>query len=103
VIFTPTNGLQNYAGAASVALPVTSRLTVKGSFSEQVSGNVALDALTQTLTQHQTGYSGGVAYNFPKTNSSIGFFSNRSVLTDDNLPNYNLTQSSQNLYFSVKF
>lgn len=103
VIFTPANGLQNYAGAASVALPVTPRLTVKGTFSEQVSGNVALDALTQTLTQHQTGYSGGVAYNFPKTNSSIEFFSNRSVSTDENLPNYNMTQSSQNLYFSVKF
>jgi hypothetical protein len=103
VIFAPTNGIEHYAGAATVALPVTSRLTVNGTISEQVSGNVALDALTQTLTQHQTGYSGGVAYNFPKTNSSIEFFSNRSVLTDDNLPNYNVTQSSQNLYFSVKF
>lgn len=103
VIFTPTNGIQHYAGAASLAVPVTSRLTVNGTFSEQISGNVALDALTQTLAQHQTGYSGGVAYEFPKTNSSIGFFSNRSVFTDDNLPNYNVTQNSQNLYFSVKF
>ena len=104
VIYTPVvSGVQQYAGAASVAVPVTSRLTVNGSFSEQVSGTVALDALTQTLTQRKTGYSGGVAYNFPKTNSSIEFFSNRSVSTDDTLPNYNVTQNSQNLYFSVKF
>jgi hypothetical protein len=104
VIYTPVaSGVQQYVGAASVAVPVTSRLTVNGSFSEQVSGNVALDALTQTLTQHMTGYGGGVAYNFPKSNSSIEFFSNRGVYTDDNLPNYNVTQSSQNLYFSVKF
>jgi hypothetical protein len=104
VIYTPViSGVQQYAGAASLAVPVTSRLTVHGSFSEQVSGTVALDALTQTLTQRTTGYSGGVAYNFPKTNSAIGFSSNRSVSTDDTLPNYNVTQNSQNLYFSVKF
>jgi hypothetical protein len=104
VVYTPGAGdIQQYVGAASVAVPVTSRLTVNGSFSEQLSGGVALDALTQNLTQHKTAYGGGVAYNFPKTNSSIEFFSNKNVYTDDNIPNYNFTENRQNLYFSVKF
>jgi hypothetical protein len=104
VIYTPTLAdVQQYVGAASVALPLTSRLTVNGSFTEQVAGNVDLDALTQTLTQHTTGYGGGMAYAFPKHNSSIGFFSQVNVYTDETIPNYNVTQSSQNLYFSVKF
>lgn len=104
VVYTPTIGdVQQYVGAASVAVPVTSRLTVNGSFSEQLSGGVDLDTLTQSMTQHTTGYGGGVAYNFPKTNSSIEFFSHRNVYTDDNAPNYNFTENRQNLYFSVKF
>ena len=104
VVYTPTlTDLQRYVGAASVALPVTSHLTVNGSFSEQLAGGVALDTLTQSLSQHKTAYGGGVAYNFPKTNSSIEFFSNKNIYTDDNVPTYNFTESRQNLYFSVKF
>ena len=104
VVYTQAlGGVQQYVGSASVALPVSSRITVNGNFSEQLSGGVDLDTLTQSLTQHTTGYGGGVAYNFPKTHSSIEFSSNRNVYTDDNVPNYNFTQNQQNLYFSVKF
>ncbi len=104
VVYAPAQGgVQQYVGSASVALPVNSRITVNGNFSEQLSGGVDLDTLTQSLTQHATGYGGGVAYNFPKTHSSIEFSSNRSIYTDDNVPNYNFTQNQQNLYFSVKF
>jgi hypothetical protein len=104
VLYAPAiGGVQQYVGSASVALPVSPRLTVNGNFSEQLSGGVDLDTLTQSLTQHTTGYGGGVAYNFPKTHSSIEFSSNRNVYTDDNVPNYNFTQNQQNLYFSVKF
>jgi hypothetical protein len=103
VVYSPNTDVQQYVGAASVALPVTSRLTVNGSFSAQVAGTVALDTLTQSLTQHKTAYGGGVGYNFPKTNSSIDLFFNKNVYTNDNVPNYNFTENRQNLYFSVKF
>ena len=104
VVYTPAIGdVQQYTGRASVALPVTSRLTVNGSFSKVVSGGVALDTLTQSLSQRKIAFGGGVAYNFPKTNSSIEFFSNKNVYTDDNVPSYQFTENRQNLYFSVKF
>ncbi|MDQ6766446.1 MAG: hypothetical protein M3Z41_01340 [Candidatus Eremiobacteraeota bacterium] len=104
VVYTPNaTDIQQYVGAASVALPVTASLTVNGSFSKQVSGSVALDALTQSLTQRKTAYGGGVAYSFPKTNSSIDLFFNKNVYTNDNIPAYQFTENRQNLYFSVKF
>jgi hypothetical protein len=104
VVYYPNYAdLQQYVGAASVAVPVTRSLTVNGSISEQLSGGVALDTLTQSLSQHKTAYGGGVAYNIPKTNSSINLFFNKDVYTDDNVPTSNFTQNQQNLYFSVKF
>jgi len=103
VVYSPTTDVQQYVGAASVALPVTSHLTVNGSFAAQVSGSVALDTLTQNLTQRKTAFGGGVGYNFPKTNSSIDLFFNKNVYTADNVPTYTFTENRQNLYFSVKF
>jgi hypothetical protein len=103
VYYPNYDGLQQYVGAASVALPVTSSLTVKGSFSERRSGGVDLDALTQSLTQRTTAYGGGLVYNIPKTNSSINLFFNRNVYTQDNVPTYNWSENRQNLFFSVKF
>ena len=103
VVYSPTTNVQQYVGAASVALPVTSHLTVNGSFAAQVSGSVALDTLTQSLTQRKTAYGGGVGYNFPKTNSSIDLFFNKNVYTADNVSTYTFTENRQNLYFSVKF
>jgi hypothetical protein len=103
VLYPSATDLQQYVGAASLALPVSSRLTVKGSFSEQVAGNVDLNALTQSLTQHTTAYAGGLVYNIPKTNSSINLFFNRNVYTDDAVPSSTWAQNQQNLYFSVKF
>jgi hypothetical protein len=104
VVYYPNYAdLQQYVGAASVAVPLTRSLTVNGSISEQLSGGVALDTLTQSLSQHRTAYGGGVAYNIPKTNSSINLFFNKNVYTDENVPTYNFTQNQQNLYFSVKF
>lgn len=103
VLYPNSTDLQQYVGAASLALPVSSRLTVKGSFSEQLAGSVDLNALTQSLTQHTTAYAGGLVYNIPKTNSSINLFFNRNVYTDDAVPSNNWAQNQQNLYFSVKF
>ncbi len=104
VVYYPNlTDMQQYVGAASVALPVTRSLTVNGSFSEQVYGGVDLNTLTQSLSQHKTAYGGGVVYNIPKTHSSINLFFNRNVYTDDNAPTYNFTENQQNLYFSVKF
>jgi hypothetical protein len=103
VVYSPTTDVQQYVGAASVALPVTSHLTVNGSFAAQVAGSVALDTLTQSLTQHKTAFGGGLGYNFPKTNSSIDLFFNKNVYTDENIPTYTFTENRQNLYFSVKF
>jgi hypothetical protein len=102
VLYPASTNLQQYVGAASLALPVTSRLTVKGSFSEQLAGTVDLDALTQSLTQHTTAYAGGLVYNIPRTNSSINFVYNRNVYTDDATAS-SWTENRQNLYFSVKF
>jgi hypothetical protein len=102
VVYSPTTDVQQYVGAASVALPVTSHLTVNGSFAAQVSGSVALDTLTQSLTQRKTAFGGGVGYNFPKTNSSIDLFFNKNVYSGDNVPT-TFTENRQNLYFSVKF
>jgi hypothetical protein len=104
VVYYPNlTDLQQYVGAASVALPVTRTLTVNGSLSEQFYGGVDLNTLTQSLNQHKTAYCGGVVYNIPKTHSSINLFFNRNVYTDDNAPTYNFTENQQNLYFSVKF
>ena len=102
VVYSPVTDVQQYVGAASVALPVTSHLTVNGSFAAQVSGSVALDTLTQSLTQRKTAFGGGVGYNFPKTNSSIDLFFNKNVYSTDNVPT-TFTENRQNLYFSVKF
>lgn len=95
--------LRRYLGTASVAVPVSSSLTVKGSFSEQRYGGEALDTLTQSLSKRKTAYGGGVAYNIPNTNSSVNLFFNRYVFSDDALPTYNWTENRQNIYFSVKF
>ncbi|HXN09091.1 MAG TPA: hypothetical protein VN860_05475 [Candidatus Acidoferrales bacterium] len=102
VIYSPGTDVQQYVGAASVALPVTSHLTVNGSFAAQVSGSVDLDTLTQSLTERKTAFGGGVGYNFPKTNSSIDLFFNKNVYRADNVPT-TFTENRQNLYFSVKF
>jgi hypothetical protein len=102
VIYSPATDVAQYVGAASVALPVTSHLTVNGSFAAQVSGSVDLDTLTQSLTQRKTAFGGGVGYNFPKTNSSIDLYFNKNVYSSDNVPT-TFTENRQNLYFSVKF
>jgi hypothetical protein len=102
VLYPAAESLQQYVGAASLALPVTSRLTVKGSVSEQLGGTVDLNALTQSLTQHTTAYVGGLVYNLPKGNSSIDFIFNRNVYSDDATASSWAT-NRQNLYFSVKF
>lgn len=104
IVLSPgTSDVQQYIGAASLAVPVTSRLTVKGSFAEQLAGSVDLNTLTQSLTQHTTAYTGGLVYNIPKTNSSINLFFNRNVYTDDAAPSSTWSENRQNLYFSVKF
>ncbi|HXW51287.1 MAG TPA: hypothetical protein VEJ41_04795 [Candidatus Acidoferrales bacterium] len=103
VLYPGSTDLEQYVGAASLALPVSSRLTVRGSFSEQLAGSVDLNALTQSLTQHTTAYAGGLVYNIPKTNSSINLFFNRNVYTDDAAPSSTWSENQQNLYFSVKF
>jgi hypothetical protein len=102
VLYPAAESLQQYVGAASLALPVTSSLTVKGSVSEQLGGTVDLNALTQTLSQHTTAYAGGLVYNLPKGNSSIDFIFNRNVYSDDSTASSWAT-NRQNLYFSVKF
>ncbi len=103
VLYPTSTNVQQYVGAASLAVPVSSRLTVKGSFSEQLAGNVDLSALTQSLTQHTTAYAGGLVYNIPKSNSSINLFFNRNVYTDNASSSTTWTENRQNLYFSVKF
>jgi hypothetical protein len=95
--------LQQYLGIASLAVPVGAHLTVKGSFSSQLAGNVDLNTLTQNLTQHAMAYGGGLVYDIPRTNGSINLYFNRNIYPDDASPLAGLSQSSQNLYFSVKF
>lgn len=104
VYFSPKSfDVKQYLGAASVAVPVTSALTVNGSFAEQQYGGATLNMLTQSLIERKTAFGGGLLYNIPKTNSSVNLFFNRYVYSNDDVPSYNRAENRQNLYFSVKF
>ena len=95
--------VQHFASGASLAVPVGKALTVNGGFSQQRYSGVALDTLTQDLSQGSRSISGGLVYNIPKTHSSIDLFFNRYQYFDDVVPASNHTENRQNIYFSVKF
>lgn len=104
VYFYPNfTDVRHFLGSASVAVPVSSALTVNGSYYVQRYDGEGLNALTQGLTERKRALSGGVLYNIPNTNSSVNLFFNKYRYTDDLVPTHNFTENRQNLYFSVKF
>ncbi|PZR63548.1 MAG: hypothetical protein DLM53_01870 [Candidatus Eremiobacter antarcticus] len=104
VYFYPNfTDVRHFLGSASVAVPVSSALTVNGSYYVQRYNGEGLNTLTQGLTERKRALSGGVLYNIPNSNSSVNLFFNKYRYTDDLVPTHNFTENRQNLYFSVKF
>ncbi len=88
---------------ATLAVPVTKRLTFNGGYTQQHYDGEALTALTQDLSQGTRSLTGGLVYSIPKTNSSINLFFDRYQYFDDLVPANNRSENRQNIYFSVKF
>jgi hypothetical protein len=88
---------------AAAALPLTTNLTLNGTYSTQRYGGEFGTTLGQNVSERKDYYTGGLTYSIPKTNSSVTFSAKRYQYTDDVLPTYNFAQNRQDVNFTVRF
>ena len=88
---------------AAGALPLTTNLTLNGSYSTQRYGGAFGTTLTQNITERKDLYLGGLTYSIPKTNSSLSFTARRYEYVDGVLSTYNFGQNRQDINFTVRF
>jgi hypothetical protein len=89
--------------SVAAALPLTTNLTLNGTYSTQRYGGSFGTTLTQNISERKDYYTGGLTYSIPKTNSSLSFTEKRYQYTDDVLPTYNFGQNRQDVNFTVRF
>jgi hypothetical protein len=89
--------------AAAGAFPLTTNLTLNGTYSTQHYGGSFGTTLNQNISERKDYYTGGLTYSIPKTNSSLSFTARRYQYTDDALPTYNFGQNRQDVNFTVRF
>jgi hypothetical protein len=95
--------MQRYAYNAALAIPLTTNVNLAATYSSQRYGGTYGTTLTQSISEKKDFYTGSVTYNIPKTNSSIQFQGRVYKYTDDVVPNFNLYQNRQDIFFTVRF
>ena len=95
--------MRRYAYNAALAIPVTTNVNLAATYSSQRYGGSYGTTLTQNISEKKDYYTGSVTYNIPKTNSSIAFQGRVYKYTDDVIPNFNLYQNRQDIFFTVRF
>jgi len=95
--------MRRYAYNAALAIPVTTNVNLAATYSSQRYGGSYGTTLTQNISEKKDFYTGTVTYNIPKTNSSIAFQGRVYKYTDDVIPNFNLYQNRQDIFFTVRF
>ena len=95
--------MQRYAYNAALAIPLTSNVNLAATYSSQRYGGSYGTTLTQNISEKKDFYTGSVTYNIPKTNSSIAAQARVYKYTDDVIPNFNLYQNRQDLFFTIRF
>src|SRR6202140_4353832 len=95
--------MRRYAYNAALAIPVTTNVNLAATYSSQRYGGSYGTTGTQNISEKKDFYTGSVTYNIPKTNSSIQFQGRVYKYTDEVIPNFNLYQNRQDIFFTVRF
>jgi hypothetical protein len=95
--------MRRFAINAAAAIPLTKDVNLAATYSSQRYGGSYGTTLTQNISEKKDFYTGSVTYNIPKTNSSIQFQGRVYKYTDDVVPNFNLYQNRQDIFFTVRF
>jgi hypothetical protein len=95
--------MRHYVYSANASLPLTTNLTLNGSYTTQRYGGSYETTATQNISERKDYYTGSLTYNIPKTNSSLTFLTRRYTYRDDVLSNYNFAQNREDLNFAVRF
>jgi hypothetical protein len=95
--------LRHFVYAAAATMPLTANLNLSLGYNSQRFGGEYGTTLGQNISQRKDLYTGGLTYNIPKTNSSVGFVAAHYEYKDDALPSFNTIINQQNVNFSVRF
>ena len=95
--------VRRIALAAAAALPLTTNLTLGGTYSTQQYGGAYGTTAVQNISERKDYYTGSLTYAIPRTNSSLTFLARHYDYTDEVVPNTNLGQNQQDLNFTVRF
>ena len=88
---------------AGASIPLTQGLSLIGKYTTQRYGGSAGTTLNQNISERKDYYAGSIVYAIPKSNSSVSFQAAHFVYNDDVLPNFNLGQNRQDVFFTVRF
>jgi hypothetical protein len=89
--------------AAGASVPLTRGVALNATYSTQRYGGEDGTTLTQNISERKDFYTGSLVYSIPNSNSSITFQARNYKYVDDVIPNFNLNQNRQDLFFTVRF
>ena len=88
---------------AGASVPLTKGVSLNGTYSTQRYGGSYGTTLNQNISERKDFYTGSVVYSIPNSNSSITFQARNYKYVDDVIPNFNLNQNRQDVFFTVRF
>jgi hypothetical protein len=95
--------MRRYAFNAGAGIPLTKGVGLNLSYSTQRYGGSYGTTLNQNISERKDFYTGSLVYQIPNSNSSVQFQARNYKYVDDVIPNFNLNQNRQDLFFTVRF
>ena len=89
--------------AAGASIPLTKGVGLNLTYSTQRYGGSYGTTLNQNISERKDYYTGSVVYQIPNSNSSVSFQARHFSYLDDVIPNFNLGQNRQDVFFTVRF
>ena len=88
---------------AGVSVPLTKGVGLNLTYNNQRYGGEDATTLAQNISEQKQFYTGTVAYQIPNSNSSVSFQASHYGYTDAVIPNFNVSQNRQDVFFTVRF
>jgi S-layer homology domain len=89
--------------SAGAAIPLTKGVGLNLTYSTQRYGGSYGTTLNQNISERKDFYTGSITYQIPNSNSSLQFQTRNYKYVDDVIPNFNMNEYRQDLFFTVRF